>query len=82
MPMEAADMMVILKDKKEWTSAESFNELANKMNAGFTVSKKVPDARATWKQYKYFTYPNGSTDCEYGFKTLAEVENLINRRAK
>jgi cobalt-zinc-cadmium resistance protein CzcA len=29
--MEASDMMVILKDKKEWTSAKSFNELAEKM---------------------------------------------------
>ena len=31
MPMEGADMMVILKDKKEWTSATTFNELAEKM---------------------------------------------------
>ena len=31
MPMDASDMMVILKDKKEWTSATSFNELAEKM---------------------------------------------------
>ncbi|TPE43027.1 CusA/CzcA family heavy metal efflux RND transporter [Pontibacter mangrovi] len=31
MPLEASDMMVILKDKKEWTSASSFNELAEKM---------------------------------------------------
>ncbi|MDP3469032.1 MAG: CusA/CzcA family heavy metal efflux RND transporter [Daejeonella sp.] len=31
MPMEASDMMVILKDKKEWTSAKTFNELAEKM---------------------------------------------------
>jgi cobalt-zinc-cadmium resistance protein CzcA len=31
MPMEASDMMVILKDKKEWTSASSFDELAEKM---------------------------------------------------
>lgn len=31
MPMEAADMMVILKDKKEWTSAKTFPELAAKM---------------------------------------------------
>ena len=31
MPMEASDMMVILKDKKEWTSAKTFNELADKM---------------------------------------------------
>ncbi|MEI3797193.1 MULTISPECIES: CusA/CzcA family heavy metal efflux RND transporter [unclassified Chitinophaga] len=33
MPMEAADMMVILKPKKEWTSATSFPELAGKMSA-------------------------------------------------
>ncbi|HEY0668125.1 MAG TPA: CusA/CzcA family heavy metal efflux RND transporter [Sphingobacteriaceae bacterium] len=31
MPMEASDMMVILKPKKEWTSAKTFNELAEKM---------------------------------------------------
>ncbi|PWS28841.1 CusA/CzcA family heavy metal efflux RND transporter [Pedobacter yonginense] len=31
MPMEASDMMVILKDKKEWTSAKTFNELSEKM---------------------------------------------------
>ncbi len=32
MPLEAADMMVILKDKKEWTSAKTFDELAEKMS--------------------------------------------------
>lgn len=32
MPMEASDMMVILKDKKEWTSAKTFPELADKMS--------------------------------------------------
>ena len=32
MPMESADMMVILKDKKEWTSASSFNALADSMS--------------------------------------------------
>lgn len=31
MPMEVADMMVILKDKDEWTSAETTQELMNKM---------------------------------------------------
>jgi cobalt-zinc-cadmium resistance protein CzcA len=28
MPMEAADMMIILKDKHEWTSAKTFAELS------------------------------------------------------
>ena len=32
MPMEASDMMVILKNKKEWTSAKNFNELSEKMS--------------------------------------------------
>lgn len=32
MPMDASDMMVILKDKKEWTSAKTFNELSEKMS--------------------------------------------------
>lgn len=32
MPMEASDLMVILKDKSEWTSATSFNELSEKMS--------------------------------------------------
>jgi heavy metal efflux system protein len=31
MPIEASDMMVILKDKSEWQNAESFDELAEKM---------------------------------------------------
>lgn len=31
MPLEASDMMVILKAKKDWTSARSFDELAEKM---------------------------------------------------
>jgi heavy metal efflux system protein len=32
MPMDAADMMVILKDKSEWTSAKTFDELSKKMS--------------------------------------------------
>ncbi|HEY1112958.1 MAG TPA: CusA/CzcA family heavy metal efflux RND transporter, partial [Chitinophagaceae bacterium] len=32
MPIEASDMMVVLKPKKEWASAESFDELAEKMS--------------------------------------------------
>lgn len=31
MPMDASDMIVVLKDKKEWTSAETFSELSEKM---------------------------------------------------
>jgi heavy metal efflux system protein len=32
MPIEASDMMVILKDKKYWTSAKTFDQLAEKMS--------------------------------------------------
>jgi heavy metal efflux system protein len=31
MPMEASDMMVILKPKEEWTSAKTFDDLSEKM---------------------------------------------------
>lgn len=39
MPMEAADMMVVLKDRSTWTSASTFNELAEKMK---TAIEEVP----------------------------------------
>lgn len=32
MPIEAADLMIIMKDKKEWNSASTFPEMANKMS--------------------------------------------------
>lgn len=37
MPIEASDMMVILKDKKEWTSAKTREELAEKMQKELSV---------------------------------------------
>lgn len=43
MPMEASDMMVILKDKSEWTSATTFDELAAKMSEAL---KDVPGITA------------------------------------
>lgn len=48
MPMEASDMMVILKDKSDWQSAETFEALAEKMSAaleevpGLTVGFQFP----------------------------------------
>jgi len=48
MPIDAADLMIILKDKSEWTSAKTFNELSEKMNAallevpGVTYSFQFP----------------------------------------
>lgn len=39
MPIESGDMMVILKDKKEWKSATTFPELAEKMS---TTLEAIP----------------------------------------
>jgi len=38
MPIEASDMMVILKPKSEWKNAKSFDELAERMHAVLTQS--------------------------------------------
>ncbi|QRR00578.1 CusA/CzcA family heavy metal efflux RND transporter [Dyadobacter sandarakinus] len=40
MPIEAGDMIIVLKDKSEWTSAKTFPELAEKMAA--TAQEVVP----------------------------------------
>ena len=43
MPMEASDMMVILKPKEVWTSAKTFNELSEKMGKAL---EEVPGVTA------------------------------------
>lgn len=47
MPVEASDMMVILKDKSQWTSAKTFDELANKM------SKSLEDVPGITAGFQY-----------------------------
>lgn len=48
MPMDAADLIVVLKDKAEWSSAKTFNELSEKMSEavsevpGLTFSFQYP----------------------------------------
>jgi cobalt-zinc-cadmium resistance protein CzcA len=37
MPIESGDLIVVLKDKEEWTSAHSREELANKMSEALSV---------------------------------------------
>lgn len=50
MPIEASDMMIILKDRREWTSAKTYDELAEKMSKelgvipGVTFSFQYPVA--------------------------------------
>ena len=47
MPIEACDLMVILKDKDEWTSASSRDELANKMQ---TALEEIPGVSFSFQQ--------------------------------
>lgn len=47
MPMEASDMMVIMKDKKEWKSAKTFDEMAEKM------SKELEDVPGITAGFQY-----------------------------
>lgn len=47
MPIEAADLMVILKDKDEWTSASSRIELAEKMAVSLSV---IPGVTFSFQQ--------------------------------
>jgi cobalt-zinc-cadmium resistance protein CzcA len=47
MPIEAGDMMVILKPQKEWTSADSREELIAKMQQSLSV---IPNATFSFQQ--------------------------------
>lgn len=48
MPVELCDMIVVLKDKKEWTSADSREELAEKMQA--ELEKHIPGVTYGFQQ--------------------------------
>lgn len=47
MPIESADMIIVLKDKKEWTTAHSREELAEKMKEKLSV---VPGMNLSFEQ--------------------------------
>ena len=47
MPIEAGDMMVILKPRKEWTSGESREELVERMQTALSV---IPNATFSFQQ--------------------------------
>ncbi|MBX2953365.1 MAG: CusA/CzcA family heavy metal efflux RND transporter [Leadbetterella sp.] len=47
MPIEAGDMVVVLKPKKEWTSAETREELIEKMQQSLSV---IPNATFSFQQ--------------------------------
>ena len=48
MPVEAADMIVVLKNKSEWTSAKTRDELAEKMNA--KLMDNIPGVSYSFQQ--------------------------------
>lgn len=48
MPMEASDLMVVLKDQSEWTSASTRDELAEKMSQ--KLQEKVPGVSFGFQQ--------------------------------
>ncbi|MBL7860489.1 MAG: efflux RND transporter permease subunit [Cyclobacteriaceae bacterium] len=48
MPLTESDLIVVLKDKSEWTSATSRDELANKMAA--TLEEKMPGVAYGFQQ--------------------------------
>ncbi|MCX8487199.1 MAG: efflux RND transporter permease subunit, partial [Crocinitomicaceae bacterium] len=48
MPMEACDLMIILKDKEEWTSASSKEELASKLQA--KLEESLPNVSFGFQQ--------------------------------
>jgi cobalt-zinc-cadmium resistance protein CzcA len=47
MPIESGDIIMVLKDKKEWTSAKDKEELAEKMNARMSV---IPGVNLSFEQ--------------------------------
>lgn len=49
MPIESSDMMIILKNKQQWTSAKTWEELAEKMHQ--TLQNNIPGA------FYSFQYP-------------------------
>jgi Cu/Ag efflux pump CusA len=49
-PIDASDMIIVLKDKSEWTSAKTFDELSEKMANELEAVPGVPMVFNT--QYK------------------------------
>ena len=85
MPMEATDLMVILKDKKEWTSAKTFDELAVKMHKALEVVPGVTFGFQYPVQMRFYEWMTGARQdvvCKiYGedLDTLAAYANRIGK---
>lgn len=88
MPIEAGDMMVILKPKKEWTSAKSREELIEKMQESLMV---IPNASFSFQQPIQMRFNELLTGAKqdvvikiYGedLNVLSELANEIGRKIK
>lgn len=85
MPMEAGDMMVILKDKSEWTSAKTFPELAAKMT---TALEDVPGITTGFQfpvQMRFNELMTGARQdvvCKIFGENLDTLANNANKLAK
>jgi len=87
MPIEAADIMIILKDRADWTSADSRQELAEKME---TQLKQIPGVTFGFQQPIQMRFNELMTGVKqdvavklYGedLKTLADYAARIGRIA-
>ncbi len=85
MPIEAADMMVILKPKKEWTSAKTFDELAEKMGntlsaaAGCHLRIPIPRADALQRTDDRSTPGRGVQDLRRGPRYAGSIRPQARR---
>jgi len=85
MPMEASDMMVILKDKSEWTSAKDFTELSAKMSVAL---EDVPGITAGFQypvQMRFNELMTGARQdvvCKIFGENLDSLANYANKLAQ
>ncbi|MFL5729212.1 MAG: efflux RND transporter permease subunit [Cytophagaceae bacterium] len=81
MPIEANDLMVILKDKKEWTTASSKEALADTMKKALET---LPGVQFEFQQPIQMRFNELMTGVksDIAIKIYGEDLNLLNRKAK
>jgi cobalt-zinc-cadmium resistance protein CzcA len=82
MPIEGGDMIIVLKPKKEWTSASSFTELASKMSA--VVQEAAPGVTQSYQypvQMRFNELMTGSKQ-DVVCKIFGEDLNTLSRYAE
>ena len=82
MPIEGGDMIIVLKPKSEWTSAESFTELASKMSA--VVQEAAPGVTQSYQfpvQMRFNELMTGSKQ-DVVCKIFGEDLNALSRYAE